>query len=111
MKSTKNKQTARQKKTPEADCKLDDAVVEAAMSDPIFRAAFDHLNGVWDRAKADVREDKDIERMLIRHMWTDGGTIIDLVWNYIHLAQGLRRQVLEQLAKPQGLPQQGQLFE
>lgn len=29
---------------------------------------------------------------------------------YINLAKGLRRQVLEQLAKPQGAPEQGELF-
>ena len=76
----------------------------------IYGAAVDHIWEIRDRALAGSRKD---EALLTRFgmLGKRHASAAVVTWNYIHLAQSLRRQLDDQLAKLPGAPRQGQLFD
>jgi hypothetical protein len=95
MKNTKGK------KAPKTD----------PMTDPMFNAAYDHIFEIVDRANAGSCKDEVLFSNIVRLKKRECQSVIDTTLNYIRLAKSLRRQLFAQLAKCQGVYEQGQLFE
>ena len=79
------------------------------LSDPLFCAGVSHIHEVMKRAQAGSWEDEILIRATGVLRATDSAA--ELVLNYVRLAQDLRRHLLEQLAKRQGVDEQGELFQ
>lgn len=67
----------------------------------IYGAAVDHIWEIRDRALAGSRKDEALLARvgLLGKRYASGSA---RTWNYIHLSQNLRHQLLEQLAKSPG---------
>jgi hypothetical protein len=75
---------------------------------PIFRAGVLHIGDVIKRAQGGSQKDRLLIKGLRSLRTSQSGT--EIVVNYLELARSLRGQVLGQLAKRQGVEQQGEFF-